>query len=101
MSAISQENGVCTRCATIVNHYAIADLLRRVHLLCQKFRKGVGGQREVVGAKKPFKPQRFRPLFGTLFPVPPLGEWGHVSGELLGSFLGGLFVAFLVKSACS
>ena len=29
----SQENGVCTRCATIVNHSVIPKLLRRVNLL--------------------------------------------------------------------
>ena len=29
----SQENGVCTRCAAIVNHYGIVNLLRRANLL--------------------------------------------------------------------
>ena len=47
-----------------------------------------GWRTEGVGAKKPFKGQRFRPLFCTLFSYAPLGEWGRISGELLGLFLG-------------
>ena len=46
-----------------------------------------GWRTEGVGARKSFMCQRFRPLFCTLF-LCPLGEGGHISGELFGLFLG-------------
>ena len=47
-----------------------------------------GWRTEGVGAKKSFPCQRLRPLFCTLFPMPPLGEGGHISGEYFGLFFG-------------
>ena len=50
----SQENGVRTRCATIVNHRAIVKILRVVNLLCVVFlvRRGPLGP-EVKITRKP------------------------------------------------
>ena len=53
---------------------------------CQKFRKGVGGQRGLARGN-PLK-ARDSGLFSVPFSLPPLGEGGHISGELLGFFLG-------------
>ena len=58
----------------------------------QRFRKGVGGQRG--GWREEILPaQRFRHLFWTLFPISPLGEGRHNSGEQLLLHFGALSVA--------
>ena len=54
----------------------------RVQLNHSEFSKR-GWRTEGVGAKKSFLCQRLRPLFCTLFPMPPLGEEESISG---GSF---------------
>ena len=51
-----------------------------------------GRRTEGVGAKKPFEPQRFRPLFRTLFPMTPW-ENGNTFLENLWDSFGGMFVA--------
>ena len=58
---------------------------------CQKFRQGVGGQRGLARGN-PSK-ARDSGLFSVPFSYAPLGEWGHISGDLFGALFGALFVA--------
>ena len=47
-----------------------------------------GWRTEGVGAKTPFKDQRFKPLFCTLFPMPSQENGDEFLGNFLGSFEG-------------
>ena len=75
---------------------SLRELLRDLWLSycssCETLSEGSKGgwRKEGVGAKKPFKGRRFTPLCVPFFlcPLRSLGEWGHISGELLGSFWG-------------
>ena len=51
----------------------------------QKFRKGVGGQRGL--ARGTLQRPEIQASFLYPFSYAPLGEWGHIFGELFGRFV--------------
>ena len=59
---------------------------------CQKFQKGVGGQRGLPRGN-PSKTRKIQASFLYPFSYAFLGKWGHISGELLKALFGGLFVS--------
>ena len=71
--------------------WAYAKMLQALAAVCEQLTySGVskrGWRTEGVGAKKPSKARDSGP-FSVPFSYAPLGEWGHISGELLGLFWG-------------
>ena len=75
----------CSEQLVQMNLFILGGLFGWIFLF-QKFRKGVGGQRGLPRGN-PSK-TRNSGLFLYPFSYAPLGEWGHISGELFGPFLG-------------
>ena len=67
---------VCTLLGLVIANKTFSEVSKR------------GWRTEGVGARKSFIRQRFRPLFCAPFSCAPLGEGGHIPGELFWLFLG-------------